>query len=209
MRRSRSPRARRRCARCWSSPTLMRSPSRSMPTGPLSYCTSTPALHRRVEISLQDSQRADVAVGGAEAAAHHTVEHDRGVESRDVVERYHRRLDESRRALDRDRLAERRELVLVGGEKEVAHRLVATVAAGCVVELRSFSRERSDSCTLMGDANWARNPPVARPGAAGARSGALSRRITDRQPSIVRCQATLAPMTPAPTITTSAERVTP
>ena len=45
------------------------------------------AAQRGIEIALQDAERADVPIGGAEAPADHAVEHDRGVDARDVIGR--------------------------------------------------------------------------------------------------------------------------
>src|SRR3954447_23554983 len=56
---------------------------------------------------------------------------------------------------------------------------------------------------LTGVANWVRKPPVARPVLPAPRPGARSSTTTSRHPREARCQATLAPITPAPTTTTS------
>src|SRR5215218_9259213 len=62
---------------------------------------------------------------------------------------------------------------------------------------------------LTGVENWVRNPPVALPVLPSPRVGARSTTSTSRQPRFARCQATLAPMTPAPRTTTSGISVEP
>src|SRR4051794_6920708 len=52
-------------------------------------------------------------------------------------------------------------------------------------------------------ANWARKPPVAFPVLPWPGAGERSSTTTSRQPRAARCQATLAPITPPPAMTTS------
>ena len=162
-----------------------------------------------VEITLKNPERADEAVARAIRAADDAVEADGGVETRDVVRRDGARFVEAlRRAESRAPRARHRAPAWL----EASHRYPAGTypqsPPTSSLKRSSFSRASSDSRTLMAVAYCARKPPVARlvlpaPGPAPRSSSS-----TSRHPREVRCQARLAPITPAPRMTTEGISVT-
>ena len=98
---------------------------------------------------------------------------------------------------------------LRGGARheQVPHRPVTRIDAELVGKLSELlAREAATAASV---ANCARNPPIALPVLPRPARSFRSSTSTSRQPRAARWYATLAPITPAPTTTTSAVRVAP
>ena len=124
--------------------------------------------HRGVEVPLQDPEGPDVSVGGAEAAARDTVQHDRRIEPRNVGQRHHLRLDEPGGTLYGDGLTKRRELAGVRSEEEVPHRLVAALATGHLVEVAELLAREEGELHVDGRGELGAEPAGGASGTAGA-----------------------------------------
>ena len=159
---------------------------------------------RGLRVAAQHLQRADEAVRRAVDAAHQPLRRDRGVDPQRLVHRHPPRLVHAQRALHGLRFQQRRKLLLAlrrergsrrdgsRGPRPPRRRSAAASRAraatgGRWAQTRTGSESRRSPCRCF-------------PAPHRARASSTSTRV---QPRAARCHATLAPITPPPTITTS------
>ena len=157
---------------------------------------------RTGRVALDDGLRARVPVERAEGRREHALEPRDRAQAPHLLE-----VDEAARhaelVLQRDALLERRDVLGAVEEEEVADLVEVDLGARPLARSRvNASMLRSPIAMFSGSENWARMPPAARlvePDASSIRS---SRQTST--PASARWNATLVPITPPPTTTTSA-----